>query len=326
MTSLTEAYDGSAGGTASPGRLYAGTALVLLGAVLAVVAVLTATTDLFSATASALSPGIIDHLAAVRMAGILAGLGVPTALVGVFLVLPASRRVHAAAAISVSLCLLGVVLFWDAYPQDWRTYGEDHTLRVSAIYLLGLFTAVWSLFTAIVNFKTRNDPGGALEMNVTRHNQTVVEVAESNTSSGFGGIGFFGGKPDGDVETQTNTTEPDDEPSDSSRSVRRSTVSSDSETGTGPARARTPGVATSDGGTAASDLTSPNDASGGRDAEIVESESERSPSDEPTDRYCGNCSHFEYVRSSGGMVPYCALQETAMDDMDACEEWTPNNR
>ncbi|WP_137288675.1 DUF7139 domain-containing protein [Natronorubrum halophilum] len=320
MTSLTEAYDGSAGGTASPGRLYAGTALVLLGAALAVVAVLTATTDLFSATASALSPGIIDNLAAIRMAGILAGLGVPTALVGVFLVLPASRRVHAAAAISVSLCLLGVVLFWDAYPQDWRTYGEDHTLRVSAIYLLGLFTAVWSLFTAVVNFKTRNDPGGALEMNVTRHNQTVVEVAESNTSSGFGGIGFFGGKPDGDVETQTNTTESDDEPSGSSRSVRRSTASSDS------ARARTAGVATSDGGTAASDIISPNDAGGGRDAEIVESPSERSQADEPTDRYCGNCSHFEYVRSSGGMVPYCARHETAMDDMDACEEWTPNNR
>ncbi len=52
-----------------------------------------------------------------------------------------------------------------------------------------------------------------------------------------------------------------------------------------------------------------------------------SGSDVPSDRYCGNCQHFEYVRSSSsGMVPYCGRHETAMNDMDACEEWEPNNR
>ncbi|MXV60683.1 hypothetical protein GS429_01075 [Natronorubrum sp. JWXQ-INN-674] len=343
MTSLTEVYDGGAQGVASPRRLYAGTALVLLGAVLAVVAVLMATTDLFSGYAAAISPGMSDHYAAVRIAGVLAGLGVPTALVGVFLVLPAGRRVHAAAAISVSLCLLGVVLFWDAYPRHWRGYNDDLTLRVSAVYLLGLFTAVWSLFTAVVNFKTRNNPGGTLEMNVTRHNQTVVEVTESNDSSGFGGIGFFGGTPDGDVETQTNTADADetddttlsfDEAPSTSRSQSTRGTAGSSTTGTGAgsgtgngrARAKAAGAATSDGGTAASDITSPLDAGDGHDAEIVDSPSAQSQPEEPTDRYCGNCKHFEYVRSSEGMVPYCARHETAMDDMDACEEWTPNRR
>ncbi|WP_436344605.1 DUF7139 domain-containing protein [Natronorubrum sp. FCH18a] len=333
MTSLTEAYDGSAGEVASPQRLYAGTGLVLLGAILAVAAVLMATTDLWSGVAASLSSGMEAHYASIRVAGVLAGLGVPTALVGVFLVLPAGRRVQAAAAISVSLCLLGVVLFWGAYPYDWRSYGDDHTLRVSAIYLLGLFTALWSLFTAVVNFKTRNDPGGALEMNVTRHNQTVVEVTESNESTGFGGIGFFGGTPDGDVETQTNGPESDgerlsyDESSSVSGSKARSTTGSsagtDRSSGSKRPRAPTAGTPTSDGGTAASDLSSPLDAGDGHDAEIVGSETTKP--DEPTDRYCGNCSHFEYVRSSEGMVPYCGRHDEAMDDMDACEEWTPNN-
>ena len=324
MTSLTEVYDGGTAGVASSRRLYAGTALVLVGALLAVVAVLAATTDLLGGPATALSPGIDEHYASVRLAGVLAGLGVPTALVGVFLVLPASRRVHAAAAISVSLCLLGVVLFWDAYPHDWRSYGDDLTLRVSAIYLLGLFAAVWSLFSAVVNFKRRNDPGGALEMTVTRTNRTVLEVDESNESTGLGGIGFFGGTPDGDVETQTNA---DDGGDGTTLSYDGSSVTGSTQAtsgfGTDPTGRRVAGSATSDGGSAARDISSPLEG-GGRDAEIVESETDR-PS-EPTDQYCGNCKHFEYVRSSEGMVPYCDRHDAAMDDMDACEEWTPNRR
>ena len=324
MTSLTEVYDGTAREVVSPRRLYAGTALVLLGAILAVVAVFMATTDLFSSPAAAVSPGMDAHYASIRVGGVLAGLGVPIALVGVFLVLPAGRRVQAAAAISVSLCLLGVVLFWDAYPHDWRHYGDDHTLRVSAVYLLGLLTAVWSLFTAVVNFKTRNDPGGALEMNVTRENRTVVEVTESEESSGFGGIGFLGGTPDGEVDTQTNAGEEragETLSYDEASSVAGSTGSAN-RGGSGP---RAPaGTATSDGGTAASDITSPMDG-GGRDAEIVGS-SQSAEATDLTDQYCGNCKHFEYVRSSDGMVPYCVRHERAMDDMDACEEWTPNRR
>ena len=93
----------------------------------------------------------------------------------------------------------------------------------------------------------------------------------------------------------------------------------------GPAqRGQHVGAATSDGGAAVSDISSPLDADDGRDAEIVESATDQSAA--PTDRYCGNCTHFEYVRSSDGMVPYCTRHDTAMDDMDACEEWTPNQR
>ncbi|QFU81221.1 DUF7139 domain-containing protein [Natronorubrum aibiense] len=329
MTSLTEAYDGSAREVASPRRLYTGTALVLLGAVLAVVAVLVATTDLLGEYALALSKGMAPQFATVRAAGVLAGLSVPIVLVGVFVVLPASRRVQATAAISASLCLLGVALFWHAYPEHWRYGGDQLTLEVSVIYLLGLITAIWCLFAAIATFKRRNDPGGMLEMNVTRHNTTVVKADESaDDSSGLGGIGFFGGTPDGEVETQTNADDAGDTTLSYDDASVESVPKSGANTGTGTetdrSRARAAGVATSDGGTAASDLSSPLDAGDGYDAEIVDAPTDEPA--EPTDRYCGNCSQFEYVRSSDGMVPYCAHHETAMDDMDACEEWTPNNQ
>ncbi len=115
MTSLTDVYEGTHGSNHSR-RLYAGTALVLVGALLAVVAVLLAATDLFGGFVGSLGWEMGETYASVRIGGLLAGLGVPVALVGVFTVLPAGRRVRAAAAISASLCLLGVALFWYAYP------------------------------------------------------------------------------------------------------------------------------------------------------------------------------------------------------------------
>ncbi|WP_290814422.1 hypothetical protein, partial [Halovivax sp.] len=195
MTSLSEAYERNEREVTSLRRLYAGTALVLAGAAMAVLAVLVATTDLFSFVAS-------DTLAARELAGVLGGLAVPAVLVGVFVVLPTGRRIKAAAAISASICLLGVALFAYAYPAHWDGYGQDLTSFVSAVYLIGLFSAIWCLFTAVVNFKTRNDPGGALEMNVTRKGET--KIVEVERSGGLGGVGFLGSTPDGEVETQTN--------------------------------------------------------------------------------------------------------------------------
>ena len=330
MTSLTEVYDGTAPGVTSR-RLYAGMAFVLLGAALAVVAVLVATTDLVGGVAVELSGEMAAQFATVRAAGVLAGLSVPTLLVGVFVVLPAGRRVQAAAAISASLCVLGVALFWHAYPHHWRYGGDQLTLEVSVVYLLGLLTAIWCLFTAVATFKRRNDPGGTLQMSVTRHTKTVVQSDDDRTSGGLGGIGFLGGTPDGDVDTQTNagsnasgtslSYEDDSRTTASRRSADRGGSIGNGSSGAGSPTGRRVGAATSDGGSATSDITSPLESGDGTDAEIVESPTE-TPT-EPTDRYCGNCAHFEYVRSSDGMVPYCARHETAMDDMDACEEWTP---
>ncbi len=170
-----------------------------------------------------------------------------------------------------------------------------------------------------------------LEMNVTRRNQTIVEVPEEEQSSGgFGGIGLLGGTPDGDVETQTNadstgskgTTETasraddgtvlsaDDDGSQSARS-------SPSSTGGTSGRSAGNGIATptptSDGGSTTDNVSSPMD--GGDDAEIVDAPAEPDP--DPTDRYCGNCRHFEYVRSSS------AWFRTAPATNGRWTTWTP---
>ena len=101
------------------------------------------------------------------------------------------------------------------------------------------------------------------------------------------GIGLLGGTPDGDVETQTN------------RGGRR---------GSGGSGAGAGGRGRTDGG-AATDQ-----------AEVLTDD----PSEPLGDVYCGNCSQFQYVRTDGDIEPYCGYHGVLMDDMDACEEWTPN--
>ena len=77
-------------------------------------------------------------------------------------------------------------------------------------------------------------------------------------------------------------------------------------------------AAASDGGSSTDDITHLGpDAD---DGEVLEEPSEPTTA---TDRYCGNCTHFDYVRTDQGMQPYCGHYDELMDDMDACEEWTP---
>lgn len=308
MTSLSEAYERNKREVTSPRRLYTGTALVLTGGFLGVLAILVVTTDLLSFVVSGTLPSR-------EAAGTLGGLAVPVVLVGVFTVLPAGRRAQAGAAVSASICLLGVALFRHAYPAHWDGYGQDLTFFVAVVYLVGLFSAIWCLFVVVANFKMRNDPGGALEMNVTRRGKT--KVVEVEPEGGAGSVGFLGSTPDGDVETQTNgSTRSGTERVTSAVADAASSVTS-SAGGSGRTGAGGMGggpQATSDGGAAASDIDSPLDGA----------ESDPTTPAEPADHYCGNCRHFEYRRSSAGMVPYCLRHGEAMDDMDPCEEWAPN--
>ena len=210
MTSLADVYEDNVGEVGSVRRLYAGTGLFVAGVVLTLVAVVVGGTNVLAAVG-------VDVLGARKIAGVLGGLGVPAVLMGVFTVLPASRRIRGAAAIGASVCVLGVALFWHAYPTYWvtSTASTDLTLVVAAVYVFGAFTSIWTLFTAIVNFKTRNDPGGTIELRITKEGETkVVEVdretadavrnGEDVTAADLGsGIGVLGRQPDGDVETQT---------------------------------------------------------------------------------------------------------------------------
>ena len=268
MTSLGETYAGRDGVKKRPRRLYVGVSLFLAGSLLAVVGILAATTDLFATVG-------LDTYGSRKLAGVTAGLGVPATFIGVFTVFPStSDRVRAAAAIGSSIAVLGVGMFWYAYPQHWAGHGRHLTLPVVAVYFFGLVTTFWCLFSGVVNFKTRNDPGGTVTMEVTRQGETKVVEVEPD-SGGLGGIGVFGTEPDGEIGTAT----------------------------------------ASDGGATDEDISSP-----------IDPESEQTPPTpaEPTDRYCGNCAHFEYVRTDDGMAPYCKRHSERMTDMDACERWEPN--
>ena len=86
MTSLSEAYDDRGWEGRDPRRVSAGAALFVSGALAVVVAILVPTTDLAALADATTETGVR------RLAGTLAGLGIPAMFLGVVVVLPASRR------------------------------------------------------------------------------------------------------------------------------------------------------------------------------------------------------------------------------------------
>ncbi|WP_128477837.1 DUF7139 domain-containing protein [Halorussus pelagicus] len=330
MTSLAEAYEENVGEVGNVRLLYLGVGLFAAGALLVVLGILFATTSLHTVFG-------LDLLGARKVAGVLAGLGVPAVFVGIFSVLPASERVRAAAAIGAGISMLGVALFTYAYPKHWAGYNRQLTLPVVAVYFFGALVTFGCLFVAVVNFKTRNDPGGTVTLEVAHEGEVrTVEVQKDELSefddienlnalqteladaaagdpdndpepiptdsgrvaadpadTGLGGVAFMGNMPDGETPTQTNHADRD--ASNFAASGR--------------------GVATSDGGTASDDIQSPLD----------DADSPTQPQQGTTDAYCGNCQHFQYVRTNEGMQPHCGFYGRTMSDMDACEEWEPNS-
>jgi hypothetical protein len=309
MPSLSEVYEGKKR-VVSLRRLAFGLGLFATGSLLVVAGVVVATTGLVYGSD-------VAALTAKRQLGtILAGIGVPGVFLGIFAVLPSGRLTRATAVVGAGVGVVGVALFTYAYPCRWSgsvcgAGKADLTLATVGLYSVGVLLTFWCLFVGVANFKTRNDPGGTAMVNVTRGSETrYVAVERSGASPGPGGIGFFGDTPDGNVETQTG----------------------------GPG-------ATSDGGTDSESITSPLDRSseqpsaaesspstpdstqspGRRSSSGVETGGTGRVSDGPDhtagDVYCGNCAHFEYVRTDEGIRPYCGVHEELMGDMDPCQEW-----
>ncbi|ELZ71236.1 YihY/virulence factor BrkB family protein [Haloferax volcanii] len=331
MTSLSEAYHGGRGGP-SLRRLSLGFGGFLLGVLLVVAGIVVATTDVYTSGGATLGE-------ARELGGILGGIGVPAVFLGVLAVLPASRRTRAASLIGASIAVLGVALFSHAYPCQWTgaTCGAglpDLTLETVAVYFFGTVTTFWCLFVGVANFKTRNDPGGTATVQVTKKGETRVVEVENSGGGGLGGIGFLGGTPDGDVQTQTN------------QSTSTSTASAGATDGGASTQDITPldvepsASPSSDGADATQSAGSAGAATNRSGVDTVQStESARSPAgaadhpdaDRPAnatvgDRYCGNCTYFEYVRTSDGLKPYCAAHDEMMQDMEACDEWFPRRR
>lgn len=205
MASLSEAYAGG-GADASVRRRHLGGGLFVAGVSLAVLGVVVGTTDLLSG----LGYGLYDSR---RIAGVLAGFGVPALFLGVVTVLPAGRRVRLVATVGGALAALGVLWFWSAYPDHWAGYGRNLTLPVTALYLLGLTLTVMGLFVGISGFKTRNAPGGTVSLSVLRKGETRIVEVEPR---GLGSVGLLGQgwerttRGDGGSKTEEPTTRPVD--------------------------------------------------------------------------------------------------------------------
>ena len=305
MPSLSEVYEGKKR-VVSLRRLVFGLGLFAAGSLLVVIGVVVATTGLvYGSDVAALT-------AKRQLGAVLAGIGVPGVFLGIFAVLPSGRLTRATAVVGAGVGVVGVALFTYAYPCRWSgsvcgAGKADLTLATVGLYSVGVLLTFWCLFVGVANFKTRNDPGGTAMVNVTRGSETrYVPVERPGRGPGPGGVGLFGDTPDGSVETQTG----------------------------GPG-------ATSDGGTSPEPITSPLDGSGGQSPTADPTSDARRPgggsaaggehsgarraSDGPDyaggDVYCGNCAHFEYVRTDTGIQPYCGVHERLMDDMDPCREW-----
>jgi len=364
MTSLADAYAGGDDRSGVPRRrLLLGVGLFLVGTALSVAGLVVGTTQAFVPT----DPSAITYNRltwARHVGGLLAGIGVPAVLLGISTVLPASRRTRAAAVVGTGVALVGVALFWHAYPCQWSgstclNGRTELTLHTVGTYFVGTLTVFWCLFAGVANFKTRNDPGGTVTMEVTRQGETRVIEVPKEEASGLGGVGLFGDTPDGEVETQTNRGAVSDggaEDADirdlsggaggrgSSGSAPGSASGPDA-TSSLPSRSGSP-ARSSAGNRSRSETSETSGRSGAADgsrsagaghgtstdptggAEVVrDTEPDPSAGVGPAgDSYCGSCAHFQYVETGQGMQPYCGLHDELMDDMDACEQWTPRSR
>lgn len=189
MASLTETYQG-VGEVATERQVYAGVGLFLIGVVFGIAGLIIGTTEVLAGFG-------IDTLGSRQIAGVLGGLGVPSILLGIGTVLPAARKVRVAALIGASIAVLAVAMFWVVYPSHWAGFGQDWTLHVSAIYALGTGITFWCLFVGVVNFKTRNDPGGTVRLYLTKDGvkKVVESTTPSTTTSGKGSVGVVGSTP-----------------------------------------------------------------------------------------------------------------------------------
>jgi hypothetical protein len=244
----------------------------------------------------------------------------------VFTILPASRRTRSAALFAASLSIFSVAVFAQASPCRWidntcAASGVNLTLPTAGIYTLGTLTTVWCLFTGIANFKTRNDPGGTVTMEVTREGKTETVEVDRAELDGLGGIGFLGSTPDGEVATQTN---PDSQPgagggttSDGGASTER--ISSPLDEAAGNTASTTNGATSTDSAVTTDETTGVDRIGPGSPRQSRDDQG----ADTSVDRYCGSCVDFKYVRTDTGIRPYCAHHDELMDDMDACDEWEP---
>ncbi|MFB6141700.1 MAG: hypothetical protein ABEJ26_14845 [Halosimplex sp.] len=166
MPSLSEAYDRGEWTGRDPRRVSAGGGLFAVGALAVVGAILVLTTGLAAVFDASTTTE------ARRVAGVLAGLGIPAMFLGVVAVLPASRRERLGVLAGAALTLAGVAMYWHAYPQRWVEAGDSLAFPTAMVYFVGGSVALWFVLSAVASFKLRNNPQGTVRLEVTRQGET----------------------------------------------------------------------------------------------------------------------------------------------------------
>lgn len=171
MQSLDEAYDSRWASVRNPRRVAAGLVLVGAGALAVLAALVVLAVGGASTTAN-------------LYAGVLAGLGVPAMLLGVVVVLPASRRARVGVLAGTVLAVAGVVAFWFVYPERWTRTADPLAFETLMLYGVGCAIALGFVFSALATFRLRNNPQGTVSLEVVRQGETeTIEVSHERYRS-----------------------------------------------------------------------------------------------------------------------------------------------
>lgn len=166
MESLGEAYTSSRFEGRDPRRVYAGAALAATGVLAIVAGVLVVATPLGDLL------GAGGRFASRTLGGVLAGLGIPASLLGVVVVLPASRRERLGVVAGTACCVAGVWLFTRAYPMRWTTGADALAFPTTMTYFVGGCVAFWFVLTAVADYRVRNNPTGTVDLELEREGRT----------------------------------------------------------------------------------------------------------------------------------------------------------
>lgn len=198
MPTLEEVYERRLDGGEGDGRLRvrAGYALLAAGVFLTLLGGVAA----FSETVAVLFDATVDW----QRWGVgakFAGVGVPLALTGVFVVVPAPRLDRVVAASGILVAFTGVALFDFAYPHRWSGDALNLTPLVFAVYSLGAFLMFGALFRSVLDVEVALPRSSiSFEYDGDELPSREERVSEMTSTSTDGGVGI-------DVTTNANDAE-----------------------------------------------------------------------------------------------------------------------